>query len=284
MRRLAALVAPTVFLGACSVPTKVVADAPVEDATLDVDSDLEVDAARAAVIEAHCDGLAGEPRLLVYGHANGYMHPAIPDAKAALLLLCNEYGFTVTVTDDPLALDDARLAETDVLVLALTSGTAFEPAQRVSVENWVHAGGGIVGLHTATSHDQDWPFFTQIMGAKFKGHPPGVWRGRLDVVAPSHPIVAPMAMHWTRIDEWYTFDARPELNAGMTMLLAIDESSLPNDYAPEFLVGYHPLVWAHELAGGRVVQSAIGHTPESYQDAAFMAFVVRTIRWAAHQL
>jgi type 1 glutamine amidotransferase len=294
MHRLIALLA----LSACSVSPKVPAeeqgsDGGVPPSTVDAapeppmtDNDAAVAPPDAPVpmpvIEAHCEGGAGEPRLLVYTRTTGYVHPALAAAKDALLSMCQSQRFNVVVTSDPLALH-THLATTDVLVLAMVTGSVFPPDVRPEIESWVRSGGGIVGIHTATTVDADWAFFIEQIGAKFRAAPPGTWEGRLDRLS-RHPILEGTPNNWKRTDEWFVFEDRPELAAGMTMLLGLDEWSLDWGYPFEYRVGYHPLVWAHERAGGRIVQSAIGHTVESYSDPNYLGFLARCIRWAGREL
>lgn len=281
---------------ACSVPPKVPAtddtDDPddgslVPDATTSgagPDASL-VDAAPdapVARIDAQCQGIAGQPRVLVYTRAVGYVHPALPAAQDALLAMCQSQGFSVVVSSDPIVLL-THLATSDVLVLAMVSGSVFPADVRPVLESWVRAGGGIVGIHTATTNDTDWAFYTEQIGAKFRGSTPGMWEGRLDRLA-RHPIVEGLPQNWKRTDEWFVFENRPEQNQGMTMLLALDEWSLDWSFPLEYRVGYHPIVWSHERAGGRIVQSAIGHTVESYVDPTYLGLVARSIQWAARRL
>jgi uncharacterized protein len=276
---------------ACSVPSKFPASDDDHDEGAGLDASAGADASNSidagpdapvARIDTECQGEPGGPRVLVYTQAIGYVHPAIPSVQEALRAMCQSQGFSVVVSPDPLALR-TRLGASDVLVLAMVSGTVFPPDVRPVVEDWIRAGGGVVGIHTATTIDTDWAFFKEQIGATLKTATPGMWEGRLDRLV-QHPIVDGLPKRWKRTDEWFVFENRPELNAGMTMLLALDEWELSWDYPWEYRVGFHPLVWSHERAGGRIVQSAIGHDAASYSDPAYLGFLARSIRWAARRL
>ena len=82
---------------------------------------------------------------------------------------------------------------------------------------WCHlqAGGGFVGVHSASDTEYDWPWYGQLVGAYFDGHPtdPSVRTGTLLVVQPDHPSTVSLPTTWTRSDEWY--DLR-DLQAGKT--------------------------------------------------------------------
>ena len=41
----------------------------------------------------------------------------------------------------------------------------------------------------------------------------------------------------------------------------------------------HPMVWWHRVGKGRVFYSALGHTPESYSELDFRAFIQGAISW-----
>ena len=239
------------------------------------------DDAPPAVLDGACQGTGAGPRVLVYTRENLWQHPSTPVARDALLAMCASRGFTVTASHDPLAFDDARLADTDVVVFAVTSGEVLGERARAAFEPWLRGGGGMVGLHSASATELSWPFFVEAIGAQFLSHPPGLFAADLTVDAPAHPIVAGLPAPWRRTDEWYLFTDRPEARPGLEVLLSLDEATLPADYPTEFKVGAHPIAWAHERVGGRVFYTALGHTVEAYAEPAFLDLIARAIEWTA---
>ena len=62
-------------------------------------------------------------------------------------------------------------------------------------------------------------------------------------------------------------------------LARIDEAS----YRPgaKLAMGAHPVIWFNPRSNGRVVYSALGHTPQAYNDPNYRRILANAIRWAA---
>jgi uncharacterized protein len=233
-----------------------------------------------AVIDARCDGQAGQPRVLVFSAENLWNHPSNPVAVQALLAMCGTRGYTVTASHDPAAFLE-QLPDTDVVVFAVTSGPVMSKEARAVFEPWARGGGGVLGLHSATATEPGWPFFLDLMGGEFAGHGPGLFDGRLVVDDPAHPTTAGIAMPaFTRTDEWYSFARHPEA-AGMHVVMSLDESSLSPDYPADLRMSYHAITWTHEQLGGRVFYTALGHMPDTYAQPWFADMLGRAIDWTA---
>jgi type 1 glutamine amidotransferase len=236
--------------------------------------------ARDAVLDGSCTG-SGGPRVLVFTRENLWMHPSTPVASAALLAMCEARGFSVTASHDEKVFDSFRLAQFDVVVFAVTSGIVLDDPGRLAFEAWVRGGGGVVGLHSASATELEWPFFIELMGAQFLGHPPGLFAADITVEDSTHPTVAGLPPRWNRTDEWYYFVQRPEEQAGLHILLALDEASAVPDLPADARVGFHAVTWTHERFGGRSFYTAMGHTSEAYAEPAFLDMVAAAIAWTA---
>lgn len=245
-------------------------------------ADAAGDVRDLGVLNGECTGQPGAPRVLVYTFESVWRHFSNFHAFVALLDLCRSHGFNVKSTNDPRALNATRLAELDVVVFSLTSGPGMEALGQRDMEAWVRAGGGIVGLHSASATEPDWQFYNDNIGARFAGHGPGLHAAQVQVL-PGHPITDGLASSFMHTDEWYFFQTRPEEVAGMQMLLVLDESTLPADYPADLKQGYHPIGWASERFGGRVFYTAIGHTEQSFSHPVVLDIIARSIEWAAHR-
>ena len=230
-------------------------------------------------VESFCLG-SGGPRVLVYMGENLWTHTGNPAAGRAILGMCESRGFSVFASRDPLVFDAVDLTQIDVIVFAATSGTLLSEDHRTLLELWLRMGGGLVGLHTADFTETMWPYFTQAIGATLKTHAPGVYPAEFTLEARDHPIVAGLPVRWSQTDEIHVFSGRPE-ETPMTMLIAVDETTLPPAYGEEFKVGYHPVAWAHDLEGGRVFYSCLGHAAETYDDPQYVDLIARAIEWTA---
>ncbi len=235
------------------------------------------------VIDGACRGQPGRPRVMVYSRENLWRHLSNFYARLAIYDMCTTRGFDVITSNDPLAINAARLANLDVVVFAITSGPGIDPLGQADLEAWVRAGGGVVGLHSASATEPTWPFYVGAIGATFRGHVPGMQAATVRIEPTAHPITDGLAAPPVLTDEWYFFNERPEQVPGLHMLLALDEDSLPPDYPPEYKVGYHPIGWTHDIDRGRVFYTALGHNPDAWSDPWVLELVGRSIEWAAHQ-
>jgi type 1 glutamine amidotransferase len=264
---------------ACGDQQAIEVDAPAVDVA--IDAQIDAPPRPLGQIDGLCTGQPGRPRVLVYTYENLWRHVSNYAARLAIYDMCQSRGFNVTTTNDPLAINATRLAQTDVLVFSITSGPGIDTLGRADLEAWLRDGGGIVGLHSASATEPEWQFYYDNIGARFAGHAPGMQPAQITVTS-GHPITDGLEATFAHTDEWYFFQSRPEDVPGMTMLLVLDEATLPVDYPAMYKVGYHPIAWAHEKYGGRVFYTAIGHNPDAFVDPTILEIVGRAIEWVAH--
>ncbi|MFE9622249.1 ThuA domain-containing protein [Streptomyces sp. NPDC006527] len=209
-------------------------------------------------------------RLLVYTRTTAYRHDSIPDAVTAV----RELGaYTVDHTEDPAALE-APLEGYAAVVFLSTSGEVLSPDGRERLARYVEAGGGFAGIHAAACTEYDWPYYGELLGARFARHP-ALQPGKAVVEDHAHPATRHLPPVWDFTDEWYDFRTNPRDRA--RVLLTADESS----YDGGGMGADHPLAWCREQGAGRVFYTALGHTAEAYRDADFLAHLRGGIDWAA---
>ncbi|MGA5097086.1 ThuA domain-containing protein [Streptomyces lavendulocolor] len=211
--------------------------------------------------------------VLVYTRTAGYRHDSIPAGADALTELARDAGFGARVTDDPEAFTGPRLARCAAVVLLSTTGTVLTEAGRTALEAYVRGGGGLLAVHAAANAEPDWPFYGDLLGTRFAGHPP-LQPGLVLVEDPAHPATAHLPGEWAWTDEWYNFTAHPRRTAVHVLLRADESAYTGGTHGPD-----HPLAWCHEKAGGRFFFTALGHTPESYAVPAFRAHLAGALRW-----
>ena len=124
-----------------------------------------------ACLTASVLGAAPERRVLVYTKnqvAQGlYVHANIPASVAALKKLGKENGFAVDVSDDPAAFTDQNLKRYKALVFDNTNNEIFDnEEQKTAFQRYIRAGGGFVGIHSATGSMRQWPWFWSVVGGK----------------------------------------------------------------------------------------------------------------------
>ncbi|MHA6719457.1 ThuA domain-containing protein [Sphingomonas sp. RS6] len=227
------------------------------------------------------DGLDGA--VLIVSKTNGWRHiEHIPHSNVVLADIAKGLGRASFVTENAAVFNDAQLRHFSVVVLNSASGDFMTEDQRAAFQRFVARGGGVVALHAAgdNSHTNAW-YKDTLIGTTFIGHPGGadhLQPAKVVVDQPAHPVMAGVSQSWAPVDEWYSFDATPAAR-GMTVLARVDEAS----YRPgeKLTMGDHPVIWTNPAAKGHVVYSALGHTPEAYDDPVYRRILTNAIRWAA---
>ncbi|MES5818696.1 ThuA domain-containing protein [Streptomyces sp. RG80] len=210
------------------------------------------------------------PRLLVHTRTTGYRHDSIPAGITALRTLG---GFDVDASEDPAALEQPLDAYAAVVFLS-TSGEILTPAGRERLASYVDSGGGFVGIHAAACTEYEWPYYGELLGARFDRHPE-YQPGKAVIEDREHPATRHLPAVWDFTDEWYDFRTNPR--ASVRVLASADEST----YDGGGMGDDHPLVWCREQGAGRVFYTALGHASEAYEDPDFRAHLLGGIRWAA---
>ena len=232
----------------------------------------------AALPPPACPGRAdGTFNVLLFSRTAAYRHDSIPDAVAALQSLQATGGYQAAATENPEAFTAEGLACYQVVVFLLTTGDVLNDTQQAAFEAWSNAGGGYVGVHSASDTEYDWPFYGELVGAYFLQHP-ATQQATVHVEAADHPIVtaAGLPSTWVDTDEWYDFRTNPR--PLVTVLATVDEST----YRGGTMGADHPISWVHATpGGGRAFYTALGHTSARYADPLFQRFLVAGLRWAA---
>jgi type 1 glutamine amidotransferase len=220
--------------------------------------------------------------VLIMSKTNGWRHiEHIPHSNEALATIARSLGRNSFATENAAVFNDDQLRRFSVVVLNSASGDFLTGEQRAAFARFVARGGGVVALHAAgdDSHTAPW-YVDTVIGTKFIGHPGGpdhIQQARIVVDQPRHPVMAGVTLPWSPADEWYSFSGSPAAR-GMMVLARIDEAS----YRPsaKLAMGSHPVMWTNPTTKGRVVYSALGHTPESYDDPNYRRILTNAIRWA----
>ncbi len=227
------------------------------------------------------DGL--EDAVLIVSKTNGWRHiEHIPHSNAVLAGIARDLGHQSFTTENGAVFNDEQLRHFSVVVLNSTSGDFLTREQEGAFSRFLARGGGIVALHAAGDDSHTTPWYARtIIGTTFIGHPGGtdqIQPARFVPERPDHPLLAGIGTPWSPADEWYSFESDPAA-AGMEVVASIDEGSYRLE--DRLAMGRHPVIWTNPRAPGRVVYSALGHTPEAYDDPRYRRILTNAIRWAA---
>ena len=223
-------------------------------------------------------GRAEPLRILVFSKTAGFRHSSIAAGIQSIGELGAEYGFDVNATEDATQFTDAGLASYDAVVFLSTTGQVLNTAQEDAFERFIQAGNGFVGIHAAadpaTTGTHFWPWYVELLGARFRSHP-AQQNATIEVVSHDHPSTAHLDTTWQRFDEWYEFR---DYSDEVTLLLELDGDSYNNGGGID---GFFPHAWYHEFDGGRSWYTAGGHTADSFSEPDFRRHLAGGILWAA---
>jgi cytochrome c len=216
-----------------------------------------------------------ESRVLVFSRTAGVRHTSIGVGLAAIRKLAQENGFAVDATEDPSAFTSKNLARYRAVVFLNTTGDVLDAAQQDDFERYIQAGGGYVGIHSATDTEYDWPWYGRLAGAWFNGHPnnPNVRKGTFRVLDKSHPSTEGLPDRWDREDEFYNFKS---IDPGIHVLVDIDETSYEGGTNGD----HHPMSWYHDFDGGRAFYTNMGHTEATFSEPLFLSHLLGGLRYA----
>jgi type 1 glutamine amidotransferase len=228
----------------------------------------------------HCS-----PRVLVYQkNGKGFVHDNLAASAAAIRELGVENNFAVEVSTNPAVFTDDNLKQYRALIFANSNNEAFDNEdQRGACQRFIRGGGGFMGIHSSSGSERQWPWFQQMLGAKFLRHPP-LQKFTMNVLDPKFPATAHLGKAWQWEDECYLFT---NLNPDIKVLLALDPSTLKDPKmttAPgEEINGLIPLAWYHEFEGARVFYTALGHKIAYYSDPVFRKHLLGGILWVLNE-
>ena len=147
---------------------------------------------------------------------------------------------------------------------------AYSPSSgtRAALEAHLHAGGALLGLHTASICFSDWPQWGSLLGGRWvwgtSWHPPP----ETVTVVPDKTAALADLQTFEVHDELYT-DLL--LESGAQVLAHGHSAAMPTS---------QPIVWAHTVGAGRVIYDALGHDSESLQHPAHAQLLRETVKWA----
>ena len=174
-------------------------------------------------------------------------------------------GFDIeTAQEDLSVFEGDNLKPYDALVFHYTVGE-ISAAQREGLSNWLAAGKGYVGIHSAADSFRGDPDYRNIVGGYFMTHP-RYRQYQVSLTDVEHPVTNGVDNEFMVTDEQYilNYDSRVQVLA----------SALHKGEA-------HPVVWTKPHGEGRVCYIALGHDPSACEHPMFAKLVANGTRWAS---
>jgi type 1 glutamine amidotransferase len=221
------------------------------------------------------------PKVLFVTHSAGFRHQVVtrsPDGSLSFaekqLQAAAKDRFDVVATQDLGELSREKLKNCRAAVFYTTGEL---PIDVEALTDFVKAGGGFTGIHSATDTLYKSAAYGELIGGYFDGHP---WheKVRIKVEDARHPATAHLGTSFEIADEIYQFKDwdRKKLH----VLMSLDSESVDltkqgvkradRDFAN---------AWTRDYGKGRVFYTALGHREEVWADPRFLTHLVNGIAW-----
>ena len=223
-------------------------------------------------------------KILIYTRnhvttGKGYVHDNIAASVAAVKELCAGKNIAAESSDNPAVFNPENLRRFRAVVFCNSNNEAFtEPSQSKALVDFVHAGGGFVGIHSASGSERTNPEFKKLLGGTFKWHTP-FQPFVVHVTDKNHPSTKDLPEEWPRKDEGYLCDLVP----GLHVLLEMDTTTVNNPPRAKWAITFEgdrfPLAWCQAINKGRSFYTALGHDKSDYADPSFRSHILGGILW-----
>jgi type 1 glutamine amidotransferase len=253
-----------------------------------------------AAIPAEAPAKPVRPRkLLIFDLNVGYGgHGSIPFANLAFTRMGQKTGaFTTVISHEPAVFAPESLKQFDAVFLNNTVGNLFEdPLLRKSFMDFVHGGGGLMGVHgTSVAFTrwpgaiEDWPEFALMLGARGANHRDSRERVYIKLDDPQHPLNRVFNNRGFEYqDEYFRFH-EPYSRDRVHVLLSIDTEKTNLDQGQfrgrrERADKDYALAWVRSYGRGRVFYCTIAHNAEVFCDPLMLRFYLGAIQFALGDL
>jgi type 1 glutamine amidotransferase len=218
-----------------------------------------------------------EPTILVFSKTTGFRHKSISAGINYFINLKKETNWKIDFSEDANDFSKENLTNYNVVIFLNTTGNLFDEDQKKAFKKYINNGNGFLGIHAASNTEEQWTWFTNMVGATFKNHPK-VQKAKVHINNDNeHPAVNHLKKEEIFKDEWYNF--KKPVAQHVNVLAFVDESSYKGK---KMNTKNHPITWYHHYDGGRIFYTGLGHTNESYSDNRFQKMIKGGILWVAN--
>jgi uncharacterized protein len=222
-------------------------------------------------------------RVLYITQSKGFKHQVLPESESVMKELGAKHGFEVELTQAAeSALTPQALANTDVIVFYTTGELPLSAEQKTALLNFIKAGKGFVGIHSATDTFYQWPEYGEMINGYFDGHP---WTQDTEVTIKvddrTHPTTKHMPESIRLKEEIYQFK---QFSPDKVKVLVSLDTSKTDMTKQGIKASSFPLVWYRQYGKGRVYYNALGHRPDVWQSDWYKTMMANTIKWAAGEI
>ncbi len=222
-------------------------------------------------------------------------------AAQAIALMGERTGaYHATLNHDPALFEAGKLAEYDAIVLDGNMGyfLGAPPENKVRYQallDFVRSGKGLILLHAVSTSPGDGvagvepaidPGFAEVIGGSLAAHP---WNTAIDKVTlqvddPASPLCSGFEetdlLLRSRNEEIYSFYQGVRQHAHVLLSLDSGKTAEKGDRADHD----YPLAWIKRFEKGRIFHCALGHSLDTYSEAAWLRFHLAGIQYALGDL
>jgi sugar phosphate isomerase/epimerase/type 1 glutamine amidotransferase len=238
-------------------------------------------------------------RLLIFDLNVGYGgHRSIQHANYAFARMGEKTGaYETVISRDPAVFRPETLRGFDAVFFNNTVGNLFtDAALRQSLVEFVHAGGGLLGVHGSSvaftrwpGAHEDWPEFGVMLGARGASHRESDEHVFIRLDDPGHPLNRVFGgTGFDYRDEFFRFH-EPYSRDRVRVLLSIDTDKTDLEQGRAF--GQvtrpdhdYPVAWIRHYGRGRIFYSTIGHNPYVFWDPTLLEFYLDATQFALGDL
>jgi uncharacterized protein len=227
---------------------------------------------------------AAPKKILVVTQSKGFTHSVVKRptngelcmVEKALQEIGKESGIFETVNSQNAVevLTRDNLKNYDALFFYTTGMLLPEGDPRDALLEFVKAGKGFIGVHSATDTFAEFKGYVSFINGNFDGHP---WNAGETCAftnhEPSHPVVKMWPAEFKFKDEIYQYKGY-DPNA-VRVLLSLNMADTKTKG------GYHvPVCWVREYGKGRLFYTNLGHNESTWKDGTYREHLLSGIKWA----
>jgi type 1 glutamine amidotransferase len=224
-------------------------------------------------------------RVLALSESGGHHIMFSNAARLWLDKLASDSNFLIDYIHNTDKIDDKFLGQYNLFIQLDFAPYGWTDKAVLAFQKYITAGkGGWIGFHHATLLGEFdgfamWSWFSNFMGGiRFSNYIPGFADGKVIIEDKIHPVMKGVPHSFViQKEEWYTYNKSPRNNTHV--LASVDEAS----YVPssKIKMGDHPVVWTNDQYAARNVYIFMGHSPDLFNDRAFITLFRNAIFWAA---
>lgn len=217
-------------------------------------------------------------RVLFLTHSAGFRHDSIAAAIRSLQQIAARTGvLEIVATEDVGQINAASLSGYDAVFFFTSGELALSAQQKRDLLEFVRAGKGFGGAHSATDTLYTWEEYGDLIGGYFDGHP-WVHEVRIDVEDTAFPGMQRLGESFRMVEEIYQH--RNFSRENVRVLMTLDTRSVDLKAAGVNRTdGDFALTWCRRYGNGRVFYTALGHFDETWLDARFQQVLEGALLW-----